>query len=146
MLPGVSSLHCQRYPFTLLQPRFDLFQVPGHRRWQRNAIIGIAACGMLLMIITGGFDLSVGAVGAMSSVVAAALIVQVSMPFGIVAALLLGVAVGLANGFFIANIGINPFVTTLATQVLVTGFLFVGTSAQPVYGVPESFTVLWLEA
>jgi len=111
---------------------------------QRNSIIGIVACGMLLMIVTGGFDLSVGAVGAMSSVVAAALIVQVSMPLGIIAALLLGLAVGLLNGFFIAKIGINPFVTTLATQVLITGFLFVGTEAQPVYGVPESFTVLGL--
>lgn len=56
----------------------------------------------------------------------------------------LGLVVGVANGFFIAKIGISPFVTTLATQVLVTGFLFVGTAAQPVYGVPESFTVLGL--
>jgi len=111
---------------------------------QRNSIIGIVACGMLLMIITGGFDLSVGAVGAMSSVVAAALIVHLSMPLGIATALLLGLAVGILNGFFIAKVGMNPFVTTLATQVLVTGFLFVGTSAQPVYGVPESFTVLGL--
>ena len=111
---------------------------------QRNSIIGIVACGMLLMIILGGFDLSVGANGAMSSVAAAYLIVNLSMPAGIVAALLLSLAVGLANGFFIAKIGINPFVTTLGTQVLVTGILFVATSAQPVYGVPEEFTVLGL--
>lgn len=136
--------------FVLLLIGFSL-TVPHFATWanfanvlQRNSIIGIVACGMLLMIVTGGFDLSVGAVGAMSSVVAAALIVQVSMPLGIAAALLLGLAVGLANGFFIAKVGINPFVTTLATQVLITGFLFVGTSAQPVYGVPESFTVLGL--
>jgi ribose/xylose/arabinose/galactoside ABC-type transport system permease subunit len=111
---------------------------------QRNSIIGIVACGMLLMIVLGGFDLSVGAVGAMSSVVAAALIVHVSMPVGIVVALLLGLGVGLINGFCIAKIGINPFVTTLGTQVLVTGLLYVATSAQPVYGVPESFTELGL--
>ncbi|MDR3497144.1 MAG: ABC transporter permease [Ancalomicrobiaceae bacterium] len=136
--------------FVLLMLAFCLF-VPHFATWanfanvlQRNSIIGIVACGMLLMIVTGGFDLSVGAVGAMSSVVAAALIVQISIPVAIVAALLLGVFVGLVNGFFIAKIGINAFVTTLATQVLVTGFLFVCTSAQPVYGVPESFTVLGL--
>ena len=111
---------------------------------QRNSIIGIVACGMLLMIILGGFDLSVGAVGAMSSVVAAALIVHVSVPVGIVVALFLGLGVGLINGFCIAKIGINPFVTTLGTQVLVTGLLYVATSAQPVYGVPESFTELGL--
>ncbi|MCB8878072.1 ABC transporter permease [Acidisoma silvae] len=111
---------------------------------QRNSIIGIVACGMLLMIILAGFDLSVGAVGAMSSVVAAALIVHVSMVAGIAAGLLLGLVVGLVNGFCIAKIGINAFVATLATQVLVTGFLFVGTAAQPIYGVPESFTFLGL--
>lgn len=111
---------------------------------QRNSIIGIVACGMLLMIILAGFDLSVGAVGAMSSVVAAALIVHVSMPVGIAAGLSLGLLVGLFNGLCIAKIGITAFVATLATQVLVTGFLFVGTAAQPVYGVPESFTFLGL--
>lgn len=136
--------------FVVLLAAFCAF-VPHFATWtnlgnvlQRNSIIGIVACGMLLMIITGGFDLSVGAVGAMSSVVAAALIVQSSIPLAIVVALLLGLTAGFANGFFIAKIGITPFVTTLATQVLITGFLFVGTAAQPVYGVPESFTVLGL--
>jgi ribose/xylose/arabinose/galactoside ABC-type transport system permease subunit len=37
---------------------------------QQNSIIGIIACGMLLMIVVGGFDLSVGAVGGMTSVLA----------------------------------------------------------------------------
>jgi ribose/xylose/arabinose/galactoside ABC-type transport system permease subunit len=125
--------------------------VPNFATWanianvlQRNSIIGIVACGMLLMIVLGGFDLSVGAVGAMASVVAAAMIVNVSGPLGIVAALALGVAVGVLNGFCIAKIGINPFVATLGTQVLVTGLLFISTSAQPIYGVPEAFTVLGL--
>jgi ribose/xylose/arabinose/galactoside ABC-type transport system permease subunit len=111
---------------------------------QRNSIIGIVACGMLLMIILGGFDLSVGAVGAMTSVAAAYLIVNMSMPFGIVAALAIGLFIGLFNGLCIAKVGISPFVATLGTQVLVTGILFVATSAQPVYGVPESFTVIGL--
>lgn len=110
----------------------------------RNSIIGVVACGMLLMIIVGGFDLSVGAVGAMSSVVAAALIVDHSIPLGVGAGLLLGLTVGLVNGFCVAKIGINPFVATLGTQVLITGLLFVSTKAQPVYGVPESFTWLGL--
>jgi ribose/xylose/arabinose/galactoside ABC-type transport system permease subunit len=111
---------------------------------QRNSIIGIVACGMLLMIILGGFDLSVGAVGAMTSVAAAYLIVQASMPVGVVVAIALGLFIGLFNGFCIAKIGISPFVATLGTQVLVTGILFVATAAQPVYGVPESFTVIGL--
>jgi ribose/xylose/arabinose/galactoside ABC-type transport system permease subunit len=111
---------------------------------QRNSIIGIVACGMLLMILLGGFDLSVGAVGAASSVLAAAAISQISLPLGIAAALALGLVVGLVNGVLIAKIGISPFVTTLATQVMVTGLMFVATAAQPVYGMPVWFTWLGL--
>ncbi len=107
---------------------------------QQNSIIGIVACGMLMMIVLGGFDLSVGAVGAMSSVVAAALIPDIGVVPAVAAALGLGAVVGILNGVCIARIGINPFVATLATQVLVTGLLFVATEAKPVYGVPESFT------
>ena len=125
--------------------------VPNFANWdnlanvlQRNSIIGIVACGMLLMIILGGFDLSVGAIGAMASVVGAALIVHHSIALGVSAALALGLLVGLGNGLLIAKVGINPFVATLGTQVLVTGLLFVMTSAQPIYGVPESFTQLGL--
>ncbi|WP_180899724.1 ABC transporter permease [Martelella soudanensis] len=136
--------------FVLLIVVFCL-TIPNFATWanfanvlQRNSIIGIVACGMLLMILLGGFDLSVGAVGAVSSVVAAALIVHVSLPLGIVAALLLGLCIGVFNGFFIAKIGMSPFVTTLATQVLVTGIMFVGTAAQPVYGMPDYFTMLGL--
>lgn len=107
---------------------------------QQNSIIGIVACGMLLMIIVGGFDLSVGAVGATASVVAASLIVSTSFGVGLGAALLVGLFVGALNGVFISVIGMNPFVVTLGTQTLLTGLLFVATQAQPVYGVPDWFT------
>lgn len=111
---------------------------------QQNSIIGIVACGMLLMIIAGGFDLSVGAVGAMSGVVAAVVIINMGVVPGIVAALLCGLGVGILNGTLIAKIGINPFVATLGTQVLVYGLLFVATDARPVYGMPPGFTWLGL--
>lgn len=110
----------------------------------QNSIIGIVSCGMLLMIILGGFDLSVGAVGATTSVIAAVVILKVSIPAGFLAALLVGLAIGALNGFLIAKIGINPFVTTLGTQVLFTGLLFASTNAQPVYGLPESVTFIGL--
>jgi ribose/xylose/arabinose/galactoside ABC-type transport system permease subunit len=111
---------------------------------QQNSIIGIVACGMLLMIVIGGFDLSVGAVGAMSGVVAAVVIINVGLVPGILAALACGLAVGIVNGTLIAKVGINPFVATLGTQVLVYGLLFVATDARPVYGMPTGFTWLGL--
>lgn len=111
---------------------------------QQNSIIGIVACGMALMIIAGGFDLSVGAVGAMASVVAAAVFIAVGIPAGVLVALVAGLAVGLFNGALIAKVGINPFVATLGTQILVTGLLFVATDARPIYGLPPGFTVVGL--
>ncbi len=111
---------------------------------QQNSIIGIVACGMLLMIVVGGFDLSVGAVGAAASCVAAAVFISVGTIPGVLAALTVGAGVGLLNGFLIAKVGINPFVTTLGTQVLVTGLLFIATNAAPIYGVPEGFTFIGL--
>ncbi len=111
---------------------------------EQQSIIGIVACGMLMMILLGGFDLSVGAVGAASSVFAAWTMSQFGIVPGILAALVVGLLVGLGNGSLIALIGINPFVVTLGTQVLVTGLLFVLTDAAPVYGVPDEFTVIGL--
>lgn len=111
---------------------------------QQNSIIGIVACGMLLMIVVGGFDLSVGAVGAMSGVVAAVVFINVGIVAGVLAALLCGLGVGLLNGTLIAKIGINPFVATLGTQVLIYGLLYVATDARPVYGLPAGFTFVGL--
>jgi len=111
---------------------------------EQQSMIGIVACGMLLMILLGGFDLSVGAVGAAASVVAAWTMPRWGIACGVLAALLLGVAVGCFNGLLIAGLRINAFVATLGTQTLLTGLLLIGTGAMPVYGVPEAFSVIGL--
>lgn len=111
---------------------------------QQNSIIGIVACGMLVMMVAGGFDLSVGAVGSAAGVVAAIGFINYSVPVGLVAALAVGVGVGTLNGLLITKAGINPFVTTLGTQVFVQGLLFVATNAKPVYGLPIDFTFIGL--
>ena len=111
---------------------------------QQNSIIGIVALGMLVMMISGGFDLSVGAIGAASAVVAAFAFVNFSIPFGVIGGLLIGLAIGSANGILIAKVGINPFVTTLGMQVFIQGLLFVATDAKPIYGLPSGFTFIGL--
>jgi len=111
---------------------------------QQNSIIGIVALGMLVMMISGGFDLSVGAIGAASAVVAAWAFVNFSIPFGVIGGLLIGLAIGSANGILIAKVGINPFVTTLGMQVFIQGLLFVATDAKPIYGLPSDFTFIGL--
>ena len=111
---------------------------------QQNSIIGIVALGMLVMMIAGGFDLSVGATGAASAVVAAWAFVNFSVPLGVAAGLLVGLLIGCANGVLITKVGINPFVTTLGMQVFVQGLLFVATDAKPIYGLPSEFTFIGL--
>jgi ribose/xylose/arabinose/galactoside ABC-type transport system permease subunit len=101
---------------------------------EQNALIGIVACGMFVMMVSGGFDLSVGAVGATVSVAAAQVSAHAALPVAIVVGLALGAFVGLLNGALIAKGRINPFMTTFAMSSLVTGVLFMATSAAPVTG------------
>src|SRR5215467_14603591 len=75
----------------------------------QNSIIGIIACGMTFAIILGGFDLSVGSVAALSSVVGATLMIDAGVfgiPIGIVGALLACLVVGATNGWLIAFLGV----------------------------------------
>jgi ribose/xylose/arabinose/galactoside ABC-type transport system permease subunit len=114
---------------------------------QQNSIIGIIACGMTFAIILGGFDLSVGAVTALSSVVGASLMIDAGMlniPIGIAGAVIACLFVGVINGSLIAYLGMNPFVATLGTMTIVRGVIYVATNATPRFGVPYSFTTLGL--
>lgn len=79
-----------------------------------NAMYGLLALGMTFVIMTGGIDLSVGAVVVLASVVAAHLSAFGPLP-SLLGATLVGVCVGLLNGCLIAYIGIPPFIATLAT-------------------------------
>lgn len=111
---------------------------------QQNSVIGIIACAMTFAIISGGFDLSVGAGAALASVVAAKLMIEAGIPIGVAGALVAGLIVGLINGLLIAYAGINPFVATLGTATVVRGLIYVATNATPFFGVPKAITVVGL--
>jgi ribose transport system permease protein len=84
--------------------------------WRYNSMFALISVGMAFVIITGGIDLSVGAVAALASVVAA-----LASPHGGVAAVLAGsyagLAVGVLNGLVITHMRILPFIVTLATSL-----------------------------
>jgi ribose/xylose/arabinose/galactoside ABC-type transport system permease subunit len=114
---------------------------------QQNSMIGIIACGMTFAIILGGFDLSVGSVTALSSVVGATLMIdagEFGIPIGIIGALACCLVVGATNGWLISYLGVNPFVATLGTMTVVRGLIYVATNASPRFGVPYSFTTVGL--
>lgn len=83
--------------------------------------LGIIACAGTLVIIAGGFDLSVGAMYALGGVMAAQLANSLGPAEGIIAGSLLGIVLGLFNGFVVGGIRINPFIGTLATGIIFGG-------------------------
>jgi ribose/xylose/arabinose/galactoside ABC-type transport system permease subunit len=99
---------------------------------EQNSMLGIVACGMVVMMISGGFDLSVGATGASVAVTGAYFTMHGGVPLAIVMGLAVGLVIGLVNGLLIAKGRINAFMTTFAMASIVTGVLFVATSAAPV--------------
>ena len=89
-------------------------------------IIGIGSVGATIVIISGGFDLSVGSVMAASGMLAAFVINQgQSNLVGVVLALILGCVIGLLNGFVIGYIRINPLIATLAMLSIVRGLAYI---------------------
>jgi putative multiple sugar transport system permease protein len=83
----------------------------------------VLAIGMVLVIIAGHIDLSVGSVVALTGAVSAVLVIQRGYPWwvGILAALAVGVAVGAWQGFWVAYVGIPAFIVTLAGMLLFRG-------------------------
>ncbi|MGL3214965.1 ABC transporter permease [Bradyrhizobium sp. BR 1433] len=116
----------------------------------RNAsLLAIVACGQALVIIAGGFDLSVGAVVALASVVTAKTMAAAATAFpgnnaliiasGMAAGLGSGAVVGLVNGFCVAKLKVSGFVVTLGTMSATAGVGLMITNGIPVYGMPDIF-------
>jgi ribose/xylose/arabinose/galactoside ABC-type transport system permease subunit len=88
----------------------------------RNIVeIGMMALAVTLIVITGGIDLSVGSIMVLSAMIGGIAAAHGGSALGVAAALLVGIACGLFNGFLIAKIKISPLVTTLATMYLYMG-------------------------
>jgi ribose transport system permease protein len=101
---------------------------------------GLIAIGMTFVIITGGFDLSVGSTLALGGYVAsAALLEGHGAPTAVALGVLCGGLVGLVNGFIITKVKVNPLVTTLGTMTIVRGIVLVETQGRVMTGFPQSF-------
>lgn len=100
----------------------------------------LLACGMTFVIILGGVDLSVGAVLALSGIIAT-LMAQSGIPTGVavLAALAFGLAIGCFNGLLIAKVHVAPFVATLGSMSICRGMCYVLTSGYFVANLPEAY-------
>ena len=106
-------------------------------------IIGIGSIGATIVIISGGFDLSVGSVMAASGMLAAFVINQgQSNLVGVVLALMLGCVIGLLNGFVIGYLRINPLIATLAMLSIVRGLAYIISGGDAVIVSNSSFLAI----
>jgi ribose transport system permease protein len=87
---------------------------------------GLLSLGMLVVILTGGIDLSVGSVVALAAVMVSGMSKEgMPLPLAILVCLVIGVAAGAGNGYFIARYKLQPFIVTLASMITIRGLVFV---------------------
>jgi ribose transport system permease protein len=88
--------------------------------------IGIMAIGMTMVIVSGGIDLSVGSVAAVSAMLTARLMTYHEVPpwISFICGMLMGLLLGATNGFIITRIKVNPFITTLGMMSIARGLTY----------------------
>lgn len=117
----------------------------------RNAsFLMLAATGQMLVLIIGGFDLSIGAVIALTAVTTALVMsgllemfpnaVMLAVLLGVLVGLVVGSLVGVANGLTVAVLKVSPFMVTLGTLSIASGIALYITRGVPVEGMPDLFT------
>lgn len=139
LLSRLILLGCLGLLLSLLSPNF--------LKWEnfvnivrQAAILNILGIGMTLVILTGGIDLSNGAVLALSSCVSAIYLKGGGpMAVGIGIAIAIGLACGMVNGWMIARVLIPPFVITYAMMFFARGLAYIVLQGQIIYGFSKSF-------
>jgi ribose transport system permease protein len=106
------------------------------------ASVGIVALGMTFVIIGGGFDLSVAATFAASSVAYASLSNKMDLVPAFALTVLLGVLLGVINGVVITVVKVNPFIATLSTASLFSGATYMYAKNLPVLAQNPGFGTL----
>jgi ribose transport system permease protein len=94
--------------------------------------VGIISMGMLLVILTGGIDLSVGAVVAMVGVLCAIYTRTVSLPLALILSMSCGLLVGSISGYLVSVHKLAPFIATLAMMSVVRGAGFIFAKGAPI--------------
>lgn len=116
---------------------------------RQSVYLTIVSLGQMLALLTGGFDLSVGTVLALTSVVGALVMASVyaAMPdaiwlaisLGCLAGIAAGTMIGVCNGIGVAFFGVSPFMMSLGMTSVGFGIALFLTGGTPVYGMPQAF-------
>jgi ribose transport system permease protein len=134
--------------FALIEPRIvsggNMLNV-----MQQASYLVVFTVAQTLVILTRGFDLSLGTTVSATGVASALVLVAHGdnpawwvLAAGIATGLGFGLAVGLFNGVLVAAVGVNPFIATLASLNICLGLATTISGGKPVFGVPDSFSDL----
>jgi ribose transport system permease protein len=134
--------------FTALSDRFITWQ-NGLNVSRQVSFLTMVAMGQMLALLTGGFDLSVGTILAVTSVFGATAMasmyaafpdaVLLSIVVGMLAGVAAGMLIGIINGAGVAFAGVSPFMMTLGMASVGFGLSLFQTGGVPVYGMPKEF-------
>jgi len=119
--------------FLTLENAFDLLK--------SNAFTGILAIGVLFVLISGGIDISFAATATIAEYLTVIVCLQIggSMLFAFLMAVLIGILLGMVNGYLIDRFSIPPIITTIATMNLYYGLLIVFSKGRWLYTLPPYF-------
>jgi ribose transport system permease protein len=125
---------------TALQPNF-LTEFNLYTLIYNISLAVLIAFAQMVVVATGGMNLSIGGIGGLSAIIAAGLMQSygVPMPLTVLIGLLAGIIMGSINGILTVKTGINPFIITLATLAAYTGAIYGITSANPYYSIDTDF-------
>jgi ribose transport system permease protein len=112
---------------------------------RQSSINGLIAFGMTCVILTGGIDLSVGSVLALTTVLGAKMIAAgVAVPLSMIAALALGLGFGAVSGFLVTKGRLQPFIATLITMTVYRGVTMIVSNGKPISGLGDSFALKFI--
>lgn len=110
---------------------------------RQSSVNGLIAFGMTCVILTGGIDLSVGSVLALSTALCAGMIARgVSVGAAMAAALIIGTAFGVVSGILVTKGRLQPFIATLITMTVFRGITMIYMDGRPISNLGDSF---WLK-
>lgn len=102
----------------------------------QSVVVGIVAVGMTFVILTGGIDLSVGAVFGLTGIALALLLKEFAIPVAILLAVLFGAGIGLVSGVLVAVFGLASFVVTLGIMAIGRSLSYILSGQRSISGLP----------
>ena len=110
---------------------------------KQSAVLGMISLGAALVIISGGFDLSIGSMVALASVLSALVVVaSQNVLLAVVATVAACAFLGSLNGFMVAKMKLPPFIATFGMMGVARGIALTITKGYAVSGIPENFNYL----